>query len=332
MAAKPLFSLSAVFLSDLSGKAGYILLSAAVLACIYVCIRYLPKGSFPSVRSKSAGHPPSPGFALIGIYLLFSLIILERMNGAFILFVRGAAAPETYYFYFAGGLAAALASWWMFVKKKFSLTVAYDIFLFAALIHFVYNIGLASGLISLRGPGMVFFGISDIIYVFLFTTASSLSAAYGRRVFMGFVLVFGIALLGGFGFSYYLFAVFPGIHQTVYALVSLSVLAISFLFAPLLRGLTRHTPLDNPPDPPANRVQEKTFFQKENGAGQSNLTAREAEIVGFYLKGYSNQQIAQCLHIAPSTVKVHSRNIYEKLKIKSRIELIFLFRGGLEEE
>jgi len=54
--------------------------------------------------------------------------------------------------------------------------------------------------------------------------------------------------------------------------------------------------------------------------------------VNCYLKGYSNQQIAQLLHIAPSTVKVHSRNIYEKLKIKSRIELIFLFRGTPEEE
>jgi DNA-binding CsgD family transcriptional regulator len=166
---------------------------------------------------------------------------------------------------------------------------------------------------------MLFFGLSDIVYVFLFSTAASISSAYGKKVFMGFVLIFGFALLGGFGLSYFLYDYFQDLFGTVYALVSLLMLAVSFLLAPLLRSVT-------------GRIASDSVTRCDCTHVLSCLTTRENEIVLFYLEGYSNQQIAEALHIAPSTVKVHSRNIYEKLNIKSRIELIFLFQKKQEEK
>jgi two-component system NarL family response regulator len=54
------------------------------------------------------------------------------------------------------------------------------------------------------------------------------------------------------------------------------------------------------------------------GAGTERLTAREREILGLVGRGLSNQEIADELVIAENTVKVHLRNILDKLQVHSR--------------
>ncbi len=55
------------------------------------------------------------------------------------------------------------------------------------------------------------------------------------------------------------------------------------------------------------------------------LTVREREIVSRLLQGESNQTIADRLFIALPTVKNHLHNIYEKLGVSSRTEILHLF-------
>lgn len=52
------------------------------------------------------------------------------------------------------------------------------------------------------------------------------------------------------------------------------------------------------------------------------LTAREKTIVLELLKGLSNKAIASQLFIAESTVKKHVQNIFKKLEVSSRQELV----------
>lgn len=56
-----------------------------------------------------------------------------------------------------------------------------------------------------------------------------------------------------------------------------------------------------------------------------NLTNREKEIMEFLTVGLRNKEIADKLYISLNTVKTHTKNIYAKLGIKSRIEALRIF-------
>jgi DNA-binding NarL/FixJ family response regulator len=58
--------------------------------------------------------------------------------------------------------------------------------------------------------------------------------------------------------------------------------------------------------------------------GTTTLTPRELEIVRMVAQGLRNRVIGERLVISESTVKVHLHNIYEKLGIEGRLELVLL--------
>ena len=57
-------------------------------------------------------------------------------------------------------------------------------------------------------------------------------------------------------------------------------------------------------------------------AGQEPLTAREHEIVQWVIQGMKNKEIAGRLSISEKTVKTHLSNIFRKLNVSRRVELL----------
>lgn len=68
------------------------------------------------------------------------------------------------------------------------------------------------------------------------------------------------------------------------------------------------------------------MLRHEAGARElaARITPREAEIVRLAATGMSNAEIADRLSLAEGTVKVHLHNIYSKLGVGSRVELMRL--------
>jgi RNA polymerase sigma factor (sigma-70 family) len=70
------------------------------------------------------------------------------------------------------------------------------------------------------------------------------------------------------------------------------------------------------------------LFQKVNDLHvpiseiRENLTEREQEIVKWVIHGMTNKEIATQLGISDKTVKTHLSNIFSKLKVSRRLELL----------
>lgn len=55
---------------------------------------------------------------------------------------------------------------------------------------------------------------------------------------------------------------------------------------------------------------------------QRGLSNREAEVAELVTKGLSNKEVANQLFVTEKTVKFHLTNIYKKMNVKSRAQLI----------
>ena len=76
------------------------------------------------------------------------------------------------------------------------------------------------------------------------------------------------------------------------------------------------------PTPPALDELPETFLSKYG------ITEREREIILKVVQGKSNADIASELFISLATVKTHLHNIYTKIGVESRYDLLAKVRSG----
>ncbi|MCP4149424.1 MAG: helix-turn-helix transcriptional regulator [bacterium] len=76
---------------------------------------------------------------------------------------------------------------------------------------------------------------------------------------------------------------------------------------------------------------ENTINSKERALkliSKFKISKREREVIQLILKGMSNKDIENELFISIKTVKCHIYNIYRKVGVKNRLQLINLFQGA----
>lgn len=72
---------------------------------------------------------------------------------------------------------------------------------------------------------------------------------------------------------------------------------------------------------------------RENGDSLEVLSDRERDVLAGMMAGKRGRQIAEDLHISTDTVRTHTRNIFAKLEVHSRLEAVRVARAaGLEPE
>ena len=57
-------------------------------------------------------------------------------------------------------------------------------------------------------------------------------------------------------------------------------------------------------------------------AAERGLTSRESEILRYIAKGYSNEEIADMVHLSLNTVKTHVKSILANLNVSDRAEAV----------
>lgn len=206
-----------------------------------------------------------------------------------------------------------------------------------------FNSALYRLCIPLMGGGLALFVLGN--HAALVTGAFLMLV--GRQLFAGTVLALVVYLVRYHGSDYYLLTLGVVIGTMVGNLIGLVlyqmfgrveppailpapfiVFALLFTFVATLflmnaSNLKTHwgmTAIDD--------TQESvglTFEQScEELAQRHGLTKREGELLPLMARGKDKQAIAAKLFISEGTVKVHSRNIYQKLNIHSKQELIAL--------
>ena len=63
-----------------------------------------------------------------------------------------------------------------------------------------------------------------------------------------------------------------------------------------------------------------------------SLTPREREVMGYIVRGFTNRQIAETLFISVRTVEGHRASLFNKLDLKTRVELVeFVEKNDLRD-
>ncbi len=83
--------------------------------------------------------------------------------------------------------------------------------------------------------------------------------------------------------------------------------------------------------PMSGSIARKVFgyFQNQQPSVEAEkLSTREREILELIISGLSNKEIASRLSVSVSTLRWHLKQIYKKLHVHSRVEVVLKFRPG----
>jgi DNA-binding CsgD family transcriptional regulator len=155
---------------------------------------------------------------------------------------------------------------------------------------------------------ILFFAAEFILYGYVFLSKAAFADRAKRKVARGFSLLY----LSRYVFAAIAWLSFPELIRAFCVFLYCSL--VPYLWLKLyLSSHQERVPLlvqgDSLPD---------DIFRKHQ------ISSREREIIGFILEGKSNREIGRILFISERTVKNHIYNIYRKMNIKSRYQLINL--------
>ena len=284
-------------------------------------IRQIPRpGSAPVTESKELGAWESGIAAVIVLSMVYNVITLMT------LYIEYNEATVSAALYGIGGIVSLLVIFVIMLVFNYSALHLWSLCLVCSVL-----------------------GIGALYYTSAFAVGAG-SLLYGIGNGLGFMILYylqGGALKrsGSFKllrlfclFAFFNYAVVYGLFNVLYSNLNapnlslafpvvLVLALICFLIAPVLHDKlfrTDWTDGYHMADMPLYAEAFKQIEQadKVNGLG---LTPREKEIFTLLMTEASFKEIASTLHLSGSTVNFHTKNLYRKLNIQGRTELLVLY-------
>jgi DNA-binding NarL/FixJ family response regulator len=321
-----------------------LILALGSTVCLLASMRTLPVGSTQQHDMSNQGTPsdipvsaqnvePSivyydkntlPEFwKLLVVVIIYSFLLTLRStisfeSGTFLVFFLNALAFVT----------AIILFWAMMLQKSamlFERRLQLLLLLFA--VGF-FLLPFSTGLIF-EGIGVLFFIATGLIYM-LFILAT-IDIAHHASVHPFVIIAAWGACYGVPRVLYYVTQSFLANHvdpsASVFALSLISMLGIVVIVALLLgdrpAGLR---PIFFSLSHPADFLDRAASIDEscKQLAEQHGLTTRELEILILICNGRSKGYIADTLYISENTVKAHTKNVYAKLSVHSKEDLMKL--------
>ncbi|QGU00278.1 hypothetical protein SYNTR_1684 [Candidatus Syntrophocurvum alkaliphilum] len=172
------------------------------------------------------------------------------------------------------------------------------------------------------------FAVFDF-FVWMILCYIAKTTANKRQVFaFGFFII----TLSMFGSSFFHQGITLYVTNVIQQINTLSILAaiLMFVSAPLFTNLfsivnTNQDSSDDIISLAESGATSDNIADPTNVFSEYGLTAREHEVLDLLLKGYNNPNICNSLNISNNTVKTHLRNIYRKVEVSNRQELINIY-------
>ncbi|KUO64308.1 MAG: hypothetical protein APF84_09735 [Gracilibacter sp. BRH_c7a] len=271
-------------------KTYYPISSPLIFLCVFILIITINSGLMYQVVNPSFAN-----FELLTSYYwavpyIAALLILRRMSGriniAYIFYIAMAMIGLSYILFM--WLDISVTSYLLIDTLMLGAFGVCDLFWWSILGGFLdYSDNPA----QILGIGLSMNVLGILIGGFMGSVITSLENPYFITSIIALIVIFSVLVM------------FPVLNNQLIRLLKSHVFLIRF--AKLNES-----------------EQEEAFLKfKEN----KDLTEKEIEIVKLLLRGYTYKIISENLFISENTVKFHVKNIYQKLNINSKKELVKIF-------
>jgi DNA-binding CsgD family transcriptional regulator len=247
-----------------------------------------------------------PSQSLQPIYILFGLVAFPLWAVAFyfyMIFVMGILDEEI-----SPAFRAGYVILWVVLFLGFLTRIQFSLKQTNSAVSRIVNIVLAPVTIA----------IPIALLAYLMIRAGRGSRAEGKkslRIFAVVSIVCYILFLAAF----FIVQAGPSFRWAVPLCLFAADISPVLSLRNVLRKYGRPIPLETFRDEGINRF--RAMFQLSN---------REVEILDLLLKGKSNKDIERALFVSPHTVRNHVHNIYQKLGVGSRLQLMNFVRAWTE--
>lgn len=318
-------ALSALAFDSAVGRSAMLVLAGVVAGLLVLCVSQvreddtLPQGSLPA---------PDAGFIVAVIGFMLCLALFFGISHAFPVSILGNPHPAFVASLCLDAVLSALLAFWMAtsVFGHDRSSVFYPVLV-------VVLIGLLVALFVFRNDLFFLLGVQfsarTLVALCLCLMALALAKRGSCPALLSICLLLGLyrtglaagMLLSETEASHLFFGQFP--HEGIYLLSACAAVLIMYLLLAAV-GFFRETEHGQPMT--ATVVLETSFIDARCDAvgAEHHLKEREIEIIKLLCHGRSRKYIADSLYLSENTVKWYCRQIYQKLGIHKKQELLSL--------